>query len=208
MFDENSFDFDTPLDVIVCMNNEFILQNFAINLIDVNDKVYKKSEGKVTGILLEKSKKKYYNIDIIIVVKALIVTFEEILNDKNKLAKISLMFMEDSGNRFKNLRLLVDFFSYKELCPNSDSIYLYLPGLYFQEKINEYLLLNSIGFDSKKIIELVLDRELLNKLNSMSSMSDNKINLVSYGNRLKTVIAKKGIDENTLPKIDSVIYSI
>lgn len=208
MFDVNSFDFDTPLDVIVCMNNEFILQNFAINLIDVNDKVYKKSEGKVTGILLEKSKKKYYNIDIIIVVKALIVTFEEILNDKNKLAKISLMFMEDSGNRFKNLRLLVDFFSYKELCPNSDSIYLYLPGLYFQEKINEYLLLNSIGFDSKKIIELVLDRELLNKLNSMSSMSDNKINLVSYGNRLKTVIAKKGIDENTLPKIDSVIYSI
>lgn len=44
MFDENSFDFDTPHDVIVCMNNEFILQNFAINLIDVNDKIYKKSE--------------------------------------------------------------------------------------------------------------------------------------------------------------------
>ena len=47
MFDVNSFDFDKPFDVIVCMNNEFILQNFAINLIDVNDKIYKKSEGKV-----------------------------------------------------------------------------------------------------------------------------------------------------------------
>lgn len=208
MFDVNSFEFDTPLDVIVCMNNDFILQNFAINLIDVNEKVYKKSEGKVTGILLEKSKKKYYNIDIIIVVKALIVTFEEMLKDKNKLAKISLMFMEDGVNRFRNLRLLVDFFSYKELCPNSDSTYLYLPGLYFQENINEYLLLNSIGFDAKKVIELILDRELLNKLNSVSSMGDNKINLISYGNRLKTVIAKKGIDENTIPKVESVVYSI
>jgi hypothetical protein len=33
-------------------------RNFAINLLEVNHKIYEKSEGKITGILLEKSKKK------------------------------------------------------------------------------------------------------------------------------------------------------
>lgn len=42
----------------------------------------------------------------------------------------------------------------------------------------------------------------------MSSMIDNKINLVCYGKVLKKVVINKGIDENTVPKVESVIHSI
>lgn len=208
MFDVNSFKFDSPLDVIVCMNDEFMQRNFAINLVEVNHKIYEKTEGKVTGILLEKKAKKYYNIDIDIVIKALLITFKEELKDENKLAKIALMFMQDSSSKFKNLRLLIDFFSYIDLCPNSDSTYLYLPGFYYQELKDEYLVLNSIGFDSKMIIELIMDREILKDLNSIANMNDNKISLIAYGNRLKASIAKKGIDENDVPKVSSYIAKI
>lgn len=106
MFDVNSFNFDTPLDVIVCMNDEFMQRNFAINLVEVNHKIYEKTEGKVTGIFVRKNAKKYYNIDIDIVIKALLTTFKEELKDENKLAKIALMFMQDSSSKFKKFKII------------------------------------------------------------------------------------------------------
>ena len=39
-------------------------------------------------------------------------------------------------------------------------------------------------------------------------MIDNKINLVCYGKVLKKVVINKDMDENTVPKIESVIHSI
>ncbi|MDY0050994.1 MAG: hypothetical protein RBR65_00515 [Aliarcobacter sp.] len=81
-FDVFNSEVKSQIDVIVCMNGEFMQRNFAINLVDINHKIYEKSEGKITGILLEKSKKKYYNIDIDILIKSLLLTFEEIITDK------------------------------------------------------------------------------------------------------------------------------
>lgn len=205
MFDVNSFDFDTPLDVIVCMNNEFILQNFAINLIDVNDKIYKKSEAKVTGILLEKSKKKYYNMDIDIVIKALIVTFEELLKDKNKLAKISLMFMQESNAKFRNLRFLIDYFSFVELCGNTDKTYLYSPLLCHSKATDNYLILNVIGFSRSKIIELILDKGILKTLDENSSM---EIDVIAYGGKIKSMTVEKNISLHRIFETKDFILKI
>ena len=174
MFDVNSFKFDTPLDVIVCMNDEFMQRNFAINLVEVNHKIHERTEGKVTGILLEKSKKKYYNIDIDIVIKALLITFKEELKDENKLAKIALMFMQDSSLKLRNLRLLIDFFSYIELCGNTDKKYLYASTLFECKNAKSFFVLNALGFSKNKMIELLLDRGMIDVLNESSDMEKNK----------------------------------
>ena len=185
MFDVNSFNFDTPLDVIVCMNDEFMQRNFAINLVEVNHKIYEKTEGKVTGILLEKSKKKYYNIDIDIVIKALLITFKEELKDENKLAKIALMFMQDSGLKLRNLRLLIDFFSFIELCGNTDKKYLYASTLFECKNAKSFFVLNALGFSKNKMIELLLDREMIGTLDDSADMIRSKTNVLAYGTKIK-----------------------
>lgn len=208
MFDVNSFNFDTPLDVIVCMNDEFMQRNFAINLVEVNHKIYEKTEGKVTGILLEKSKKKYYNIDIDIVIKALLITFKEELKDENKLAKIALMFMQDSSSKFKNLRLLVDFFSYIDLCPNSDKTYLYSSLLCESEVAKSFFVLNVIGFSKTKMIELLLDREMIGTLDDSADMIRSKTNVLAYGNKIKKVALEKNISMHKILEIREFVAKI
>lgn len=208
MFDVNSFNFDTPLDVIVCMNDEFMQRNFAINLVEVNHKIYEKTEGKVTGILLEKNAKKYYNIDIDIVIKALLTTFKEELKDENKLAKIALMFMQDSSSKFKNLRLLVDFFSYIDLCPNSDKTYLYSSLLCESEVAKSFFVLNVIGFSKTKMIELLLDREMIGTLDDSADMIRSKTNVLAYGNKIKKVALEKNISMHKILEIREFVAKI
>lgn len=208
MFDVNSFNFDTPLDVIVCMNDEFMQRNFAINLVEVNHKIYEKTEGKVTGILLEKNAKKYYNIDIDIVIKALLITFKEELKDENKLAKIALMFMQDSGLKLRNLRLLIDFFSFIELCGNTDKKYLYASTLFECKNAKSFFVLNALGFSKNKIIELLLDREMIGTLDDSADMIRSKTNVLAYGNKIKKVALEKNISMHKILEIREFVAKI
>lgn len=208
MFDVNRFDFDSPLDVIVCMNDEFMQRNFAINLVDVNHKIYEKSEGKITGILLEKSKKKYYNIDIDILIKSLLLTFEEIITDKNKFAKIAIMFMQDSSDKFRNLRLVVDFLSYVGLCANSDKTYLYSSFLCENKTKKSFFVLNALGFSKSKLIELILDRELFETLDTDSDMVKSQIDVLVYGSKIKNVALEKNISMLKIIEIKDFITKI
>lgn len=208
MFDVNSYKFDSPLDVIVCMNDEFMLRNFAINLVDINHKIYENSEGKITGILLEKSKKKYYNIDIDILIKSLLLTFEEIITDKNKFAKIAIMFMQDSSDKFRNLRLVVDFLSYVGLCANSDKTYLYSSFLCENKTKKSFFVLNALGFSKSKLIELILDRELFETLDTDSDMVKSQIDVLVYGSKIKNVALEKNISMLKIIEIKDFITKI
>ncbi len=56
--------FDSVLDVVKFLDNERIQKFLAINLISVSAHVNEKSNGQMSGVLLEKSKGKFYNFDI------------------------------------------------------------------------------------------------------------------------------------------------
>lgn len=190
------------------MNDEFMQRNFAINLVEVNHKIYEKSDEKITGILLEKSKKKYYNIDINILIKSLLLTFEEVIKDKNKFAKIAIMFMQDSNAKFRNLRLLIDYFSFIEICGNTDKTYLYSPILCENKSASNYIVLNVIGFSKNKIVELILDRETLKYLDENSDMNKYEIDVIAYGGKIKNTTVEKNISFNKIFEIKDFITKI
>ena len=56
--------FDSVLDVVKFLDNERIQKFLAINLFSVSAHVNEKSNGQMSGVLLEKSKGKFYNFDI------------------------------------------------------------------------------------------------------------------------------------------------
>ena len=56
--------FDSVLDVVKFLDNARTQKFFAINLISACAHVNEKSNGKTSGVLLEKSKGKFYNFDI------------------------------------------------------------------------------------------------------------------------------------------------
>ena len=193
--------FDSVLDVVNVLNNDLMQRMFAINLVDACDEVYKKSNGKISGVLLEKGKGRFYNFDIAVITRALVKTVIEKIDDKNKQAKVELFFVGTNVDNFKNLRFVLNFLSFIGLVANVDKSFLYMPGLYIYENDSQHAIFNTVGFDAKKIIELLLDRDLINELNNMSDMNKNKITLVSYGATLNNVLVKRGIDINEVLKV-------
>lgn len=186
------YKFDDVVDVVNCLNNELMQRTFANNLVDVCNSVYELSGKKVSGVMLEKSKKKYFNVDIDIITKAIIITLQSKITDKNKRAKIELFFNANNKERYKNLRLVLNFFAYIELCGNLDKTYLFATILCSNESDN-YFLINGIGFSKTKLTELIMNRDVLNLLDELGALNNDKIKVVAFGVKIKSAISDNNI---------------
>ncbi|MDY0050993.1 MAG: hypothetical protein RBR65_00510 [Aliarcobacter sp.] len=99
------------------------------------------------------------------------------------------MFMQDSSEKFRNLRLIVDFLSYISLCANSDKTYLYSSFLCESKTMKSYFVLNALGFSKS----MILDRELFETLDTDSDMVKSQIDVLVYENKIKNVALEKNI---------------
>ena len=121
---------------------------------------------------------------------------KEVVIDTNERAKFELFFVGTNEDRFKNLRLVLDYLSFAGMVSNTDKRFLYLPGLYYYEHIESYAILNTVGFDALKMVKLIFDENTLRELDDLACMKKNNVSLVSYGGSLKSVLNNKGIDAN------------
>ena len=101
--------FNSVLDVVICLDNDLMQRNFANHLVSVCSEVYELSGKKVSGVLLEKSKKKYYNVDVDVVVKAINLTIENSIEDENSRARFKLLFDATNKSKLRNLSIFHPF---------------------------------------------------------------------------------------------------
>lgn len=201
----DELDFDSTVDVVNCLNNNLMIKIFANYLVEIGDDVYRQSKERVSGMLLEKQKKKYINIDINIVIRAITLTLKTKVTDKNKLASIDLLFKSTTKERFKNLRFVLDYFALIDLCPNVDKTYLYSTVLCENETKKTFFLLNAVGFSRAMILELTSNTEVTDALNEISTLNDDKIIFLAYGGRVKAVADEMGISLLKIIEISDII---
>lgn len=202
------YKFDDVLDVVNCLSGELMQRTFANNLVDVCNSVYELSGKKVSGVLLEKSKKKYFNVDADIIMKAVIISLQSKVEDKNKRAKIELLFGTTNKNRFKNLRFVLDYFSLIDMCANTDKRFLFAATLACNETTDSYFYFNSVGISKAKLTELIMNREILNMMEQISTLSDDKVSIIAYGGKVKAVAEEMGISLLSIVEISALVKKI
>jgi len=151
--------FDSAVDMVICLEDEENLKSFLKCLAEVCCEVYENSSEEVSGILLEQSKKIFYNIDVAIVVKALTTSIKNIVEDENKKAKIEYFFHSQNKQKTKNLRFIIDYLSLKNICPNSDKKYLFATALYENQTKEKFFTSAGIGFSREKFEEILDDHD-------------------------------------------------
>ena len=183
--------FNSVFDIATCLEDEKNLKNFLKNLAEVCCEVYENSSEEVSGILLEQSKKIFYNIDVAIVVKALTTSIKNIVEDENKKAKIEYFFHSQNKQKTKNLRFIIDYLSLKNICPNSDKKYLFATALYENQTKEKFFTSAGIGFSREKFEEILDDHDAFELVEDMSTTGD--IKLIGFGKAAKAIMDEKEI---------------
>ncbi len=185
--------FDSAIDIVNFFTVDLEQRLFANNLVAVCEKMYKATNNVMSGILLEQSKKKYLNIDIDLVIKAIIITIKERVKDEDKIAKVRLLIEQNNAGKMKNFRFIIDFFSFIGLCPNSDKTFLYSSVLCETNKGKNHFALNIMGFSRAKIVELILDKDVMKILDKVSDMEKEETKILAFGKKIKEVAEDKKI---------------
>ena len=197
--------FDSILDVVTCLNDDLMQRNFANHLVSVCYEVYELSGKKVSGVLLEKSKKKYYNVDVDVVIKSIKLTIENLITDENSKARFKLLFDVTNTSKLRNLRFVLDFFSYIELCGNTDKRYLYATTLCENISKKEFFSLSSIGFSKAKLTELIMNKEVLDMLFDVSTLGGSEVEVIAYGAKINSTIEQREISKFKIIEIRDYI---
>ncbi|MBU3014716.1 hypothetical protein KO488_08105 [Poseidonibacter lekithochrous] len=200
--------FNSILDVVTCLDNDLMQRNFANHLVSVCNEVYEISDKKVSGVLLEKSKKKYYNVDVDVVIKAINLTIENLIEDENSRARFKLLFDGTNKSKLRNLRFVLDFFSYIELCGNTDKRYIYATTLCENITANKFFAISSIGFSKDKLTELIMNKEILNMLFSIATLGNSNVEILAYGAKINSVIEQREISRFKIIEVKELISKL
>ena len=197
--------FDSAVDMAICLEDEEILKSFLKCLAEVCCEVYENSSEEVSGILLEQSKKKFYNIDVAIVVKALTTSIKNIVEDENKKAKIEYFFHSQNKQKTKNLRFIINYLSYKNVCSTPDKKYLYVAAVYENKTKEKFFALTSLGFNKETVENIIDDIDMSEIIKDIANVGSDEIELLGYGKKAKDKLEEREISMFHVIEIKSML---
>lgn len=188
--------FDLPK-ILEVKNN---MEELIIKYVELSYEIKEKSNDTFVPIVKNKNND-FYNLDVELLIKALVLFLEENQIDKNSIYSVKDFFNKENKNyALKNMVFLINVFAYFNLTAHPKNSYFYLRILHKNTKTNSYFEFNSVGFNRVALLEF-LGKDFIENYLDKIAVNHSFIDVVGIGQKkVNSVIKSNGLNDSDIHK--------